>query len=179
MRPALRAITYGPGLAGLLVLAIAGGCAPARPVRIDGQAATLEFTRGATQLGAKSLQVFAAYDDASCTRKPGYGPLASLLTYMRQSRSVDVAGGRPLYLMGATLAYRSVYGTDQGRPAVGVGRDECIRVARFTPQVGERYAVTQQGDAFHCELVVVLVATGQPVSDRVDIDPVDCPARDF
>ena len=161
----------------LLALACSGCVSHYQPVKSD-RAATFTLVRGATELGAKSLQEYEAYRDASCTKAPGTGRLAALLTYGSQTKTAKIEPEKPIYL----LAKTSLFGTAPRRDGDDINvrfyltTDSCMNLVRFTPNPSGTYEVQQEASSSGCTLTVLDSSTSRAPSDLVIEDARSCAA---
>ena len=149
----------------LVFCSLITGCVSRYQVKSpESRSAVLAMTRGADHLGAKSLQEFEAYRDATCSPEVGTGRLAALLTYMTQRKEVSVDSGQRIYV----LARTSQYGTAPSREynvAFYLTTDSCSNLVSFTPHPQHTYEIEQAASGTSCSVRLVDSATSAPPPD--------------
>ncbi|MGO1072627.1 hypothetical protein [Lysobacter sp. CA199] len=169
-------VTAGVALTAAALLS-ACGARNYKPQTPGNGTATLNMRRGAMHLGGKSLQVYAGYRDAKCSKTPGTGRLGWMLTYATLNKSAVVDTSQRLYLIAGLHGY-SVSGAPpvpQGRAGLYLVQGSCLNLVSFTPQPQHTYEVVQEGEPESCSLRVVDGSTGQAPPDLALEDPRNCP----
>ena len=109
--------------------------------------ADIVITRGAPELGARSIQLVQAYDNPGCHDTPSYGVVGAMRVRSKGLHTRARAGNRIYFLFSTTE-----FSTAQVENSLGLRGDMCFNLVSFSPQAGNTYYFRQDLTLVGCSV---------------------------